>query len=154
MRLIKGIVNAVLMATLIKPMVRLTIGRWRKRVQESPAAALGIGVQEMFEAALLEELAPVVAEPEVVEGAVAEAVSEAAAIETIEAEAGRSAFRILLMAGVLIAATTAVAYGIAALLKRRRAAQVAERDLVAVPIQADPDEAIDDVAIEALVGEG
>ena len=60
MKVIRGVANAVLMVTLIKPMARLTVGRWRKRVQESPAAVIGIPVQELFEAALVAELAPAV----------------------------------------------------------------------------------------------
>lgn len=145
MRLIKGIIDAVLMATLIKPMVRLTVGRWRRRVQESPATVIGLQVQELFETALVEELAPAVTE--------LESAPAASSIEIIEAEAGRSAFRVLLVAGVVMATTTAAAYGIAELVRRRREAQAAERKLVAVPIEEDAAEAIEDVAQEAVAEE-
>ena len=52
MRLVRGIVNAVLMATLIKPIVRLTVSRWRRRARESAAATVGIPVQELLEISL------------------------------------------------------------------------------------------------------
>ena len=60
MRVIHGVANAVLMVTLIKPMARLAVRRWRRQAQESRAAAIGVPMQELFEAALVEELAPAV----------------------------------------------------------------------------------------------
>ena len=56
MRLVRGSVNAVLMVTLVKPVVRLFVARWRKRMQESAATTIGIPMQELMEAALIEEL--------------------------------------------------------------------------------------------------
>lgn len=161
MRVIRGVANAVLMVTLIKPMVRLTVGRWRKRVQESPAAAIGIPVQELFEAALIEELAPAVEAltpaVEVLAPAVEEIdaapIEEIDVVEVAQAAAGRSFIRVMLVAGVVIVATTAVAYGVAELLRRRREAEAAERDLVAVPIEGDEAEELEDVALEALAEE-
>ena len=146
MRLINGAVNAVLMATLLKPMARLMIGRWRRRIQESPAAAIGAQVEELFEAALVEELAPAIAKATPAE--IDEITDVAATSE------GRSTFRMLLLAGFVIGLTAATAYGITGLVKRRRQAQAAERELVAVPIEDDATEAIDDAIGAALVEEG
>ena len=138
MRVIRGTVNAILMVTLVKPMVRLTVGRWRKRVQESPAASLGIPMQELLETALLEELAPQVTELELVPA------------DLDEPEAGRSRLRLLLLAGLAIAVVTATTYAVAGYLQRRREAQAKERELVAVPIETPAPETVEDMAQEAL----
>lgn len=155
MRVVRGVANAVLMVTLIKPMARLTVGRWRKQAQESPAAAIGIPMQELFEAALVEELAPAVEAlaPEVgeLEAALAEDID---VVELVQAEAGRSFVRLLLVGGLVIAVTTAAAYGIAELIRRRREAEAAERELVAVPVEGDEAEVLDEMSLEALVEEG
>ena len=162
MKVIRGVANAVLMVTLIKPMARLTVGRWRKRVQESPAAVIGIPVQELFEAALVEELAPAV---EALAPAVEELVPIVEELETapaddidvvemVQTEAGRSFIRVVLVAGVVIVVTTAVAYGVADLIRRRREAEAAERELVAVPVETGEAEELEDVALEAIAEEG
>ena len=132
MRVVRGIVNAVLMATLIKPIVRLTVTRYRKRAQASPAATFGIPVQELVEAALIEELAP---------AAVALQVEDLqlAPEEAIEDIAGRSAIRTLLIAGVVVVAIAGAAAAIATLIKRRREARDAE--WVAVPVEGSTEEA-------------
>jgi len=143
MRAVRGVVNGILMVTLIKPIVRVMVGRWRKRVQESPA--IGLQVQELIEAALVEELAVSGAEPEAAAEEIAEMVEEAE---------GRSALRLVLVAGLVIAATTAAAYGIAELRRRRRAAEAKARELVAVPIEGGEIESLEDVALEALAEEG
>lgn len=162
MRVVRGIVNGILMVTLIKPMARLTVARWRKRVQESPAAVIGIPVQELFEAALVQELAPALEAlaPAVEELAPAVEELEAAAVEDIDvvemaqAAAGRSFIRVVLVAGVVIAVVTAAAYGVAGLIRRRRGAKASERELVAVPVEGGEVEALEDVALEAMAGEG
>ncbi len=140
MRVVRGAVNAVLMVTLIKPLARLMVGRWRKQVQESPAASLGIPMQEMLEAALVEELGTAAAE------------TQASEIEATMTEAGRSTLRLLLAAGIVIAAATAAAYAVASYIGRRRKAQAEGRELVAVSIETDSPEPIEDVAQEALSG--
>ncbi len=140
MRVVRGAANAVLMVTLIKPLARLMVGRWRKQVQESPAASLGIPMQEMLEAALVEELGPATTE------------SQAAELEAAVTEAGRSTLRLLLLAGIVIAATTATAYAVASYIGRRRKAQAEEHKLVAVSIETDSPQPIEDVAQEALSG--
>ena len=136
MRVVRGTVNAILMVTLIKPMVRLTVGRWRKRVQESPAASLGIPMQELLETALLEELAPQVTELELVPA------------DLDEPEAGGSRLRLLLLAGLAIVVVTATTYAVAGYLQRRREAQAEERELVTVPIETP--ETVEDMAQEVL----
>ena len=161
MRVIHGVANAVLMVTLIKPMARLAVRRWRRQAQESRAAAIGVPMQELFEAALVEELAPAV---EALAPAV-EALAPTTALEAVladdvvivelaQAEAGRSLVRVLLVGGLVIALTTAAAYGVTQLIRRRREAEAAERELVAVPVEGDEAEALDELALEALVEEG
>jgi hypothetical protein len=145
MRAIKGVINGILLVTLVKPMVRVMVGRWRKRMQEMPATAIGIQVQELFEAALIEELAPTTIEPE----ATAADVTEVAA-----SSEGRSVIGFVLVAGVVVAVVTASAYAVRELLRRRRPAHAAERELVAVPIELGEAEPIEDVALEALAEEG
>ena len=161
MRVIHGVANAVLMVTLIKPMARLAVRRWRRQAQESRAAAIGVPMQELFEAALVEELAPAVeALAPAVEALAPTTDLEAGladdidVVELEQAEAGRSLIRVQLVGGLVIAVTTAVAYGISQLIRRRREAEAAERELVAVPVAGAEAEALDDVAVEALVEEG
>jgi flagellar biosynthesis/type III secretory pathway M-ring protein FliF/YscJ len=154
MRVIHGVANAVLMVTLVKPMARLAVRRWRRQAQESRAAAIGVPMQELFEAALVEELAPAVealAPTTDLEPALAEDID---VVELVQAEAGRSFVRVLLMGGLVIVVTTAAAYGIVELIRRRREAEAAERELVAVPVEGDDAEALDDLAPEVLVEEG
>lgn len=148
MRVIRGLINAILMVTLIKPMVRLTVGRWRKRAQESTAASIGIPVQELFEVAFIEELTPAV------EDLGAAPVEDVDVVEVTQAAAGRSFIRVVLIAGVVIIVTTAVAYGVAELLRRRREEEGTTRNLVAVPVEGDEAEEFDDTAVEAVAEEG
>lgn len=139
MRLTQGPINAVLMLTLVKPIVRRMVARWRRQAQESPAAAIGIPVQELLETALIEELGAAAVDLET---------------ELTEAEVvprGRSTIRTLVIAGVLVAAATAAAIGVAKLVQRRREAKGAnEREPVAIPIEPAA-EAVADTAEEALV---
>ena len=115
------------------------VARWRRQAQESPAAAIGIPVQELLETALIEELGAAAVDLET---------------ELTEAEVvprGRSTIRTLVIAGVLVAAATAAAIGVAKLVQRRREAKGAkERELVAIPIEPAA-EAVADTAEEALV---
>ena len=138
MRVVSGSVNAVLMVTLVKPIVRRMVARWRRQAQESPAAAMGIPVQELLETALIEELGATAVE------------LEAELDEAEEQQAGRSIVRSLLIAGVVATAITGAAFGIAKLVQRRREARAAkERELVAIPIET-ASEAIEEAAEEAL----
>jgi hypothetical protein len=142
MRMVRGTVNAILMVTLIKPVVRLMVSRWRRQVQESPAAAMGLPVQELLETALLEELGANTAEID------AEETAEA----TVELQQGRSTIRTLLFVGALAAMSTGMAVVVTRLIRRRREAQKAEeRELVAVPVETTA-EAIGNEAEEAFVG--
>ena len=130
MNVIRRIGNAVLMVTLVKPVVRLFVARWRKRMQESAATTIGIPMQELMEAALIEELGGPVAE------------SPAEPTELIEEIGGRSTVRTVLLAGIVIVAVSGVGFAVAQLIKRRReqAERDRQRDLVAVPIEARPSE--------------
>jgi hypothetical protein len=140
MRVVRPIVNAVLMATLIKPMVKLTVSRWRRRAQESAATTVGIPVQELLEAALIEELAgPGVDAAEVVD-------------EVIDEPAGRSLVRMVVITGALVVLSVGVSVTISRLIRRRREAQAAhERELVAIPVDASGEEATESVPQEALI---
>lgn len=139
MRPIRRVVNAILMVTLVKPIVRLMVGRWRKRAQETAPAVISVPVQGLFEAALLEELSPRTLEAE-------PGLDEALA----PAEDGRSIRSLLIVAGVLAAVTILVALA-ATVVRRRREASEAQADgteWVAVPIEA---EAETEEAEESLV---
>ena len=133
MRLVRGTVNALLMVTLVRPIVRLMVSRWRKQAQESVPAAIALPMQELFEAALVEELSPPVVELEL-EPAL-EVEPEAVVEELILEEAGRSAIRILFVAGVVITVATIAVAAIANVIQRRRAAGA--REWVAVPVEAE-----------------
>lgn len=139
MRLVRGTVNAVLMVTLVKPVAHLMVSRWRKQVEESPAAAMGLPVQEMLESALLEELGATAVDP------------EAPAAETIELVEGRSIIRTLLVVGALVALSTGVAVAVSRLIRRRRAQGAEADEWVAVPVDA-AEEAVDEVAEKSLIG--
>ena len=130
MNVIRRIGNAVLMVTLVKPVVRLFVARWRKRMQESAVTTIGIPMQELMEAALIEELGGPVSE------------SPAEPTELTEEIGGRGTVRTVLLAGIVIVAVSGAGFAIAQLIKRRReqAEQDRQRDLVAVPIEASPSE--------------
>ena len=127
MRVFKGLANALLMVTLIRPVVRLMVRRWRKQAQESPAATIGIPVQELVEAALIEELAPLAIE------------LEPSLEETVEELAGRSMIRTLFIAGIAIALTAGAAIAIATVIRRQREGQKGS-EWVAVPVGGTPEE--------------
>lgn len=142
MRMVRGTVNAILMVTLIKPVVHLMVSRWRRQVQDSPAAAMGLPVQELLETALLEELNANAAERDTAEPSLA----------PVEGSRGRSTIRTLLFVGALVAVSTGTAVVITRLIRRRREAQEAEeRELVAIPIETTA-EAIENEAEVSTVG--
>jgi len=136
MRLIRGIVNALLMVTLVRPIVRLTVSRWRKQAREAAPALISVPVQELFEAALIEELSPPAVEIELEQAAEAEPLEELETLAqavVVEA-AGRSALRTLLLAGALLTVIAIAGVVIARVVQRRRAA---EAEWVAVPVEAE-----------------
>ena len=149
MRVVRGTVNAVLMMTLVKPIVRLTVRRWRKRAEESAATTMGIPVQELVEAALIEELAPELARLDELD---LDGLDEAAE-ETIEQITGRSAIRTVLIAGIVAAAVAGSAWAITTAVRRRREAQAAAKkdsEWVAVPVE-EAAEAVEEAdLLEAL----
>jgi len=142
MRWMRGIMNAVLMATLVKPVARRMVARWRRRAQESAATTIGIPVQELLETALIEELA------------VPAADRQPSPAETAEQLAGRGVIRTMLIAGAVVTVIAGAAVAIAALIRRRREAheaQAEESEWVAVPVDASIEEAEETVAQEALI---
>ncbi len=49
MRLIRGTINAILVATLVKPMARWTVARWRRRAREYAEETFVMPAQELYE---------------------------------------------------------------------------------------------------------
>lgn len=128
MRSIRRLGNALLMVMLARPVTRVVVSRWRKRARESKAAPVALPLQELLEAALVEELG----------GPSAEA--HPAAGESFEASVGRSTMRSLLIAGSLVAVIAIGAVAVAAVIRRRRAAREAE-EWVAVAVETSTEEA-------------
>lgn len=143
MRWIRGIINAVLMATLVKPLVRRMVARWRRRARESAVATIGIPAQGLFETALMEELA-------------APAVDlRPSPAQTPEQLADGGMIRTLLITGAVVATIAVAALAIAAVIRRRREAHEAQADgteWAAVPVNASIDEAEEAVAQGTLIG--
>lgn len=140
MRMMRGVANAFLMVTLVRPIVRLSVSRWRKRARESAPAAISGPMQELFEAALIEELSPPAIELQPPSEAEPPAGLEALAEEVVVDAAGRSVVRTLVIAGVLIALTAVSVVAVRRVVQRRRA----DRQLVAVPIETEAAEAIEE----------
>lgn len=140
MRMMRGVANAFLMVTLVRPIVRLSVSRWRKRAREAAPAAISGPMQELFEAALIQELAPPVVELGPLADVESPADLEALAEEAVVDAAGRSVVRTLVIAGVLIALTAVSVVAIRRVVQRRRA----DRELVAVPVGAEAAEAIEE----------
>jgi hypothetical protein len=141
MGLVRGIVNAVLMVTLVKPVVRLTVARWRKRAQESAATTMGIPLQELLETALMEELGSPAAE------------LQPAAVETPDEMVDRGVVTTMLISGAVIAAMAGAVAAIAVVIRRRREAQEARAggsEWVAVPVGESTEGTEQAVALEAL----
>ena len=137
MRWMRGIINAVLMATLVKPLVRRMVARWRRRARESAATTIGIPVQGLLETALMEELAAPAAD------------LRPSLAETPEQLAGRGMMRTLLIAGAVVAVIAVAAVTIAAMIRRRRESREAQAEgseWVAVPVDASIEEAEEAVA--------
>lgn len=155
MRLIRGVVNAFLMVTLVRPIVRLTVSRWRKRAREAAPAVISLPVQELFEAALIEELSPLVVEPAPLADPGPSADAETLAdLETLAQDmvveaAGRSTLRAVVIGGGLIAVIAISAVAIRSLIRRRRA----NRGLVAVPVESEAAEAIEEAEAIATAAE-
>jgi hypothetical protein len=107
-RWIRGTVNAILVATLVKPMTRWMIARARRNTREFAAATVVIPVQEFFEGTVAPRM-----------------MAKDAALpveETIEEVAEQSALRTVLIvgaAGAVIVGTIAV---VATIVRRRRRA--------------------------------
>lgn len=144
MRWIRGTFNAILVATLVRPVTRRLIARTRRRAREHPVAPLMIPVEELFETTLLAELgASLAGIPE----ADVEVTSEEA-VETIEEIAGRSTIRTLLLLGLLAAAVTSAAWAAATIVRRRRQARTSEQktgqdERVAIPVETPSDESVE-----------
>ena len=139
MRGIRTIINAVLVATLLKPMLRRSIARWRREARESAEATIVIPAQELLETVLSAQLE-------------SEASSLQPTPEEVGNVAGRSILRTVLILGAVAALTAASAFAIAALRRRRRAAVTLEpeatKEPVAVPVEVptEESEAVDTMA--------
>ena len=142
MRWIRGSVNAVLMVTLVKPVVRRMVGRWRRRAQESPATMIAMPMQGLLETALMEELAATAGD------------GQPAPVETSEQPADGGMGRTLLIVGVAVVVAVGVAVAVAAVNRRRRegeAEQSEDSEWVAVPVEASIEEPQEGVAQGTLV---
>ena len=143
MRWMRGFVNAVLMVTLVKPIVRRMVGRWRRRAQESPATMIAMPMQGLLETALMEELAATAGD------------GQPAPVETSEQPADEGMGRTLLVVGVVVAVAVGVAVTVAAVNRRRRregeAEQSEDSEWVAVPVEASIEEPQEGVAQGTLV---
>lgn len=132
MRRIRAIINAVLVATLLKPMLRRSIARWRREARESAEATIVIPAHELLETVLAARLG-------------SEALSPQATPEELGDVAGRSNLWTVLILGTVAALTAASVIAIAALRRRRRAALTHEpqpaKELVAVPVEVPSGEA-------------
>ena len=126
MRWIRGIANAMLMATLVKPVVRFMVGRWRKRARESVPTAISLPVQQLIETALVEELS------------LSGDELKTPPAGTLEDPAGSGAFRRVIVAGSVLVAIAVLVAVIATTIRRRREAREAQaegRDRVAIPVE-------------------
>ena len=142
MRWMPGIVNAVLMATLVKPVVRRMVARWRRRAQASAATTVGIPVQQLIETALIDELAPPAAD------------LRPSTAETPEQLVDRGMMRAVLIAGALGTVIAVLVVAIAAVSRRRRKARETrpeESERVAVPVDMSIEEAEEAVPQEMLI---
>ena len=144
----RGMANTMLLATALRPVVRVAVARWRKRAQASAPRAISVPVQQLIEAALLQELsasAPAATRPNA-PAAPRPNTPAGALIETTDASALRS---VLIVAGA-IAAGALITMAVAALIRRRRAvrqAQVEGPDWVAVPVDEATEAAEDALAL-------
>jgi hypothetical protein len=139
MRLIRGPINAILVATLLKPIARRIIATWRRRARDYADETFIIPAQELLETALAPQLL------------LADSSLPAADAEAIGETGGRSVLRTLVIVGALatIVAATVVAVGYV----RRRRAEVASQpeaaqEVVAVPIEASEEESEEVVSPE------
>ena len=141
MRWLRGTANAVLVATLVRPVVRRLIARTRRRAREHPASPLMIPVEGLLETALMAELAT------------SKASREPAPDETIEELADRGMVQTVLIAGALAAAIAVVALAVVIIVRRRRSQapepEADETDWVAVPVEV-PDEELEEVVIPEM----
>ncbi len=135
MKWMRATVNAVLVATLMKPMLRWSIGRWRRQANEYARSTIVIPVHKLLEAAIPAQL--------VATEARLESTSEEA--DTV---AGRDMLRTVLVVGS-VAVVVAVSVSVIAAVVRRRRTPVtpvpkAAIEPVAVPVEvstAGPEEA-------------
>lgn len=122
MRWMRGIVNAMVMATLVRPVVRLAVARWRKRARETAPAAISLPMQQLVEAALIEELSPPPVELEAAETG-----------EPLEPAGDRNLRTLIIMGGVLTVVSASMAVAVTVIRRRREAARRAKR--VAIPVE-------------------
>lgn len=134
---IRGTANAILVATLIRPVARRLISRARRRAREHPAAPLAIPAEELLEAALLAELGASAPDADVPPP------------ETLDEVDGRSVVRMLVLVGVVAIAASSAAFAVATVIRRRRARAAARakepREVVAITVEEGAAEAAEAV---------
>ena len=146
MRWLRGTVNAVLVATLVRPVVRRLIARTRRRAREHPVSPLMMPVEDLLETALMAELAASRADRE--------PVLDEAGGEHPE----RSTVSTLLRVGAA-AAVVAIATVATVVIVRRRRSRVpqpgaAKADWVAVPVDAPADTPAETKGVDAPASVG
>ena len=126
MKWIRATVNAVLVATLVKPMLRWSISRWRRQAAQYAEATIVIPAHELLEAALPPQL-------------VALGASLEPTFDEADDEAEQDTMRTVVLVGAVVAVIAASALVVAAVVRRRRTAAApapkVATDPVAVPIE-------------------
>lgn len=109
MRWIRGPINAVLVATLVKPMARWMIARWRRRARDYAEETIILPAQELLGSALSPQ--PVLLDPSLppVNG------------QDIDELKGRGLLRTVLIVGVVAAIAATVIWALVSLRRRRSA---------------------------------
>jgi hypothetical protein len=129
----------MLMATLVRPVVRIGVAKWRRRARQTGPAAISLPVQQLIEAALVDELSrsrPVPPSP-----------------ATSPRDDANEMRTVLVVAAVTVVVALS-ALAIATLIRRRRrarAAPVERPDWVAVRVDASTETVEDAVALEERV---
>jgi hypothetical protein len=109
MRWIRGPINAVLRATLVKPMARWLIARWKRRARTYTEEAIILPAHERLASALPPQLA--LLDPSLLP----------ASGQAIDELPGRGLLRTVVIVGAVAAIAAAVIFGLVSLRRRRSA---------------------------------
>jgi hypothetical protein len=121
MRWIRGPINAVLVATLVKPVARRVITRWRRRARDYAEEAIILPAQELLGSALPPQLA--LLDPSL----------RPANGQDIDELKGRGLLRTVLIVGVVTAIAATVIWALVSL-RRRRSATASQPQAAGGPV--------------------